>query len=538
MGLLGLFFNKTVLKIIFLIVIAYLLLQILAWFLSFSTGLGLVPLVCLVAATLILSKYAAMRDSHFGSILGSAMFLLFSFLSFVLILEILVPVEIAYPLSVPIKLGLASLPSILYLAHQRNVWSPQRFSSLHKKLRHNRSSRISPSDLLPKGIEEGHIAYGAGSRGFRVLRFLEVKQRVHQMENSSNCQQVRRQIAVTFARQLNTMRRLEAEFSYELHCRGGVPRVFVASICEGRDYSACRSLVDECLNLLARSLRSIDSAAFSTRYLDECDKATRALMLPIFTNTEEVTQIKNADYTTELFRSQNPEKPVRLRMINLCDIRSLCLKDKSGLIDELTEIALTNRPILDFTAILNIKPLQESSLEQELMEVSRKDAASLAQFSEELRKEFQTEHKKSKKYNNGEDRLSSIQQEGQDARLNAMRLMKAKKSGYFQVNVTLISEPATIESIARKIGCKTSDDSANAKPSINRIPPPLLRKTIRRYPLLTSEKLTGDELIYLVQLPRSLAELQRNLSAEQPAKLADAKQLIHRTPNPTSRSYS
>jgi hypothetical protein len=532
MGLLGLFFNKTVLKVIFFIVIAFLLLQILAWFLSFSLGLGLVPLVCLVAATLILSKYAAMRDSHLGSLLGSVMFLLFSFLSFVLILEILVPVQITYPLSVPIKLGLASLPSVLYLAHQRNVRPPKAFSFFSKKLRHN--SRISPSDLLPKGVEEGHIAYGAGSRGFRVLRFLEVKQRVDQEENSSTGRQIRRQIAVTLTRQLKTMRRLGVGFSYEVHCRGGVPRVFVASICEGRDYGTCRSVVDECSNLLTRSLGSIGSAAISTRSLDECDKAKKALTLPIFTSTEEVTQIKNADYTIELFRSKNSEKPVRLRMINLRDIRSLCLKDKFGLIDELIEIALTHRPILDFTAILNIKPLQESNIEQELMEVSWKDVASLAQFSEELRKEFQTEHKKAKKYSYAEDRLSLIQQEGQNAHLNAVRLMKAKKSGYFQVNVTLISEPATIESIARKIRCRTSHDSADAKPSIDRIPPPLLTKTIRRYPLLTSEKLTGDELISLVQLPRSLAEFQRDLSVERTAKLADVQQLIHTTPNATS----
>jgi hypothetical protein len=188
---------------------------------------------------------------------------------------------------------------------------------------------------------------------------------------------------------------------------------------------------------------------------------------------------------------------------------------------------------LDFTAILNIKPLQESNIEQELIEVSRKDAASLAQFSEELRKEFQTEHK-AKKYSYGEDRLSSIQQEGQNARLNAMRLMKAKKSGYFQVSVTLISEPATVESIARKIGCKTTDEGADDKPSVDRIPPLLMTKTIRRYPLLASEKLTGDELISLVQLPRGLTEFKRKLSAEQPAKLEDAQQLIHHASNLTS----
>jgi hypothetical protein len=519
-GLLGLFFNKTVLKVLLLGAVAFLLLRLLAWFLSFATQLSWVPLVGLIAVTLIVLKIVAVRSSRLGIVLRSVMFLLFAFLTFVLILEILVPVQIPYPLSVPIKLALASLPSLSYfLASRNNSLSVRRISLFHGKLRHHR--RISLRNLLPKGIEEGHIVFNAGSRGFRVLKFIEVKQRFNGKENSNTSEQIRRQIAVTFTRQLNILRKLGIEVSYELHCRSGVPRTFIASTYEGRDYRRCRSIVDESSSLLSRSMRSLGSTTISTDSIEDCNKANKILMVPTFANFEEIKQIKNADYNINLFKNRDQNKPTRLRIIHLGNIRSLCLNSKSGLFNELTDIALAHRPIMDFTCILHINLLPETSTDQELMKMSKNHATALTQVSEELKNEFLVESGQARKsLKDHRSGISNARQEARNTDLEIERLQRAKESGYFQVNVTIISEPATVESIATKIRKKAPEDRCLAEMSINRVSPQLLVETIRRCPLLSSDKLTGEEIVSLVQLPKSLSQRQTDLIAAEETKAA------------------
>jgi hypothetical protein len=505
-GLLGLFLNKTVLKVLLLGAAAYLLLRVLAWFLSFAAESSWVPLIGLIAVTLIILKIVAVKSSRPRIILRSVMFLLFAFLTFILILEVLAPVQIPYPLSVPIKLALASLPSLVYFLKSRNnAWSVRKISLFHGKLRHYK--RISPRNLLPKDIEEGHIVYKAGSRGFRVLKFLEVRQRFDGKENSDNSEKIRRQIAAAFTKQLNTMRKLGIEVSFELHCRGGVPRIFIASVFEGRDYRRCRSVVDESLILLSRNIRSSGSTCVSTSPSEDCNKAKKILMMPIFTNAEELIEIRNADYNINLFKNPNQEKPTRLRMIHLCNTKSLCLNSKSGLFDELSDITLTRRPTMDFTCILHINPLPEASTDQELMEMSRNHASALTQISEELKNEFLVESGQSRKLlSNQRDRISNAKQEAISTNHEIERLQKAKKFGYFEVNVTIISEPATVESIARKIRKEAPEAGAFNELSFDRVPPRLLTEMIRRSTLLSSERLNGEEIISLVQLPRSLSE--------------------------------
>jgi hypothetical protein len=531
LGLIGLFFNKTVLKVILFIVAAYLLLQVLAWFLSFSAGLGWAPLICLVAATLILSSSPAIRNSHLGSIIGSVTFLLFSFLSFVLILEILVPVQIAYPMSIPIKLAIASLPSIMYFTYRRNEWSPKKISFFHRKLRHN--TRISPSDLLPKGIEEGHIVYKAGSRGFRVLKFIEVKQRLDGKEDSVTSEQIRRPTVVTLTNQLSTLRKLGIEISYELYCRSGVQRTFIASISEGRDYSRCRSLVDEYSSSFSRNTGSFGSATASIDSSGDCSKAKRILMFPIFTDVEEITEIKNTDYDINLFKSRDPKKPTRLRMIHLSNTRLLCLNSKYGLIGELAKIALTQRPAMDFACILHIRPLPEDRTDRELAEMSKNHSTALARVTEELKNEFMIESGQTRKPRNYQrDRISNAQQEARKTSLEIERLQNAKKSGYFEVNLTIISEPATVESIARKIKVDALGDVASAELSIDRVPPQLIVETLRRHPLLSSDKLTGEEIVSLVRFSRGLSQNQTKPAATEENGSALTRLPIGIVPNP------
>jgi hypothetical protein len=260
-------------------------------------------------------------------------------------------------------------------------------------------------------------------------------------------------------------------------------------------------------------------------------------MLPIFTSVEEITQIKNADHNINLFKDQDQKSPTRLRMIHFGNTQSLCLNNKSALINELVDTALTHRPTIDFTCILHINPLPDDDIEQELAEMSKNHTTALTQVSEELKNEFLIESGQTRKpLNDQRDRISNAKQEARNTNLEIERLQKAKKSGYFEVNVTIISEPAAVESIARKIRKDAPEDEAFAKLSIDRVPPQLLTETIRRHPVLSSDKLTGEEILSLIQLPRSLSKRQTKLGTAEETKPTVTQLPIGMMPNRPTRS--
>jgi hypothetical protein len=392
------------------------------------------------------------------------------------------------------------------------------------------------NDLLPRGIEEGHITYNAGSKGFRVLKFIEVKQHHEGKEPPANTQRIHEQIAATLTRQLNTMRRLGIEVSYELHCHNGASRVFLSSISEGRDYRRCRSIVDECSSLLARTMKSFSSTTISTKSLDESNRAKRVLMLPVTTNVENVLRVENDDYNVRIIRNSDSERPARLRLVHLTNVQSLCLKTKARLLDELAHLARTHKPTWDFTCILHIKPLSDGNLDEEFMEISKKQAVAIMQVSEELKYELLSGKRKNRKYlNNHGDAIPNPRQEAQNTNINLERLRIAKRSGYFEVSITIISEPATAESVARRIKYEAHGDDGLAELSIDRLPPWLLKWAIRRHHLRPTDKVTGEELTFLAHLPENLFEDQTKSDEAEPTKLPTGQIHIDIAPSATKR---
>jgi hypothetical protein len=145
------------------------------------------------------------------------------------------------------------------------------------------------------------------------------------------------------------------------------------------------------------------------------------------------------------------------------------------------------------------------------------------QVSEELQNGFLDEKKRKRVLVNNRGAVLNARQEVQNADIRLERLRNAKESGYFEANITIISEPATAESIARRIKFEAPKDETYAELSINRVPPQLLTRTIRRYPLLSSDRLTGEEVASLVQLPTDLSDRRIKNVVPEPTKLRIAQ---------------
>jgi hypothetical protein len=137
------------------------------------------------------------------------------------------------------------------------------------------------------------------------------------------------------------------------------------------------------------------------------------------------------------------------------------------------------------------------------METSEAHRHALMEISEGLRNRFlDAEKKNEKSVEMRGERVLNARRKAQETSLNFKRLKEAEKSGYFEVSLTVVAEPAAAENIANSIRVRVPQYNSSAELSIHRVPPQILVGTIRRDLLLPSGKLTGEELASFVQLPK------------------------------------
>ncbi len=378
---------------------------------------------------------------------------------------------------------------------------------------------MSKDRLLPKGIEEGHVAYNAGRKGFKVLKFIEVKHQLNSEDGYTITEKTREQIAQRLIKRLTSMRRFDIETSYELYCHNGISKIFIASLSEGRNYQKCREHVDECSRSLIESMRSATSTTIAARPLENYGRVKRVLMLPLVTHFEDIQQIESDGYNAKLHKKADSERPTKLRLIHLENLQSLTLKREISPFDMFLDVALTHRPRLDFACILHAKPLPADALDRESTETSEAHRHAVMQISEGLSNRFLDAAKENEKSaEKREERILDARQKAQETSLNFKRLKAAEKSGYFEVSLTVIAEPATVENIAKSIKVRALQFNSAAELSIDRVPPQVLVGTIRRDLLRPSGKLTGEELASFVQLPRNFLGHQVKIVAEASTK--------------------
>jgi hypothetical protein len=409
--------------------------------------------------------------------------------------------SVSAPLSFLLEPATLLVVFVAYFAY-RNRRSPfAGNSSFHSKWRHR--GRLSKDCLLPKGIEQGHVAYNAGRKGFKVLKFIEVKHQLNSEDEYTITETTREQIAQRLIKRITSMRRFDIETSYELYCHNGIPRIFIASLSEGRNYQTCRERVDNCSRLLIESMRSATPRTIAARPLENYSGVKRALMLPLVMDFEDIQQIESDGYNAKLHKKADFERPTKLRLIHLENLQSLALKREISPFDIFLDVALTHRPRLDFACILHAKPLPADALDRESMQTSEAHRHALMEISEELRNRFlDAEKENEKSVEKRGERVLNARRKAQETSLNFKRLKEAEKSGYFEVSLTVVAEPATAENIANSIKVRVPQNNSSAELSIHRVPPQVLVGTIRRDLLLPSGKLTGEELASFVLLPK------------------------------------
>jgi hypothetical protein len=513
MGLLGLFLNKSLLKLILIVAVILGALRITVWFVSLAAGLSPVAMTALLGITICIITSLTIRFDRLRRLSGLMRLLCLTVVPSILVFGLEVSISVSAPLNFLLEPATLLAVFVAYFAYRKGLFPFGGNSSF--QIRTRLLGRLSKDRLLPKGIEEGHVAYNAGRKGFKVLKFIEVKHQLNPEDGYAITETTREQIAKRLVKRLTSMRRFDIETSYELYCHGGIAKIFIASVGEGRNYQKCRERVDECSRLLIESLRSTTPGRITARSLENYDLAKRALMMPLVTDFDDIQQIESDGYNAELYRKADSERPAKLRLIHLSNLQSLALKREISLFDIFLDVALTHRPRLDFVCILHAKPLPVEALDRDSMETSEAHTHALMQISEGLRDRFlDAEKEDEKSAEKRGERILDARQKAQETSLNFKRLKEADKSGYFQVSLTVVAEPATAESIAKSVKVRASQATSSAELSIDRVPPRALVGTIRRDLVLPSGKLTGEELASFIQLPRDFLGQRVKIVAE------------------------
>jgi hypothetical protein len=498
MGLLGLFFNRWFLKLILLIVVAFFVLQVLGGFVSFASGLG--SILPFPLALFMMSAFAALltRFERFRFLSGMARLLCFAVLPSLLILEALNSISVPSSFAILLKFVILPLPYVAYFAYTKRFWvlSEPSSSQSIRRCYH----RLSKKDLTPKGVESGHIVFGAGPRGFRVLKFIEIKgQRLRPRTKDAAFENTHCEVAKILSSQLSTAKKLSIEISYEVYFEEGRPRTILAVANEGRDYRRCRSNIDEFTKIISQQARLNQLTALFATQVNESRDAVRVLMMPTFTTLETLERIDNDDSNARLILNSDPERTAKLRMMHLFHLPSVDRSNGVRLLDQLLGVALAHNQICNFACILHVKPLPDSALKKEIRRVEEAYQSAMVQVIEDV----------SSGVHSGKDLAKGLLVEHGNKITDATRLVNevknmlqrlrdAENSGYFGVDIALIGEPATVENISRQLKTKMLSRAPDAKMRIDRLPPTALRAAIRRDSTIRSDRLNGLEVISLL----------------------------------------
>lgn len=499
MGLLGFLFNKRFLKLVFIIASVFAFLQFLRLFVSFVSGFNWTLQVILATFTLFVSTFFTVKFERFRFLSGLMKFLCFAVVLLILILNFVLPASIPFPLSLPVKLGTLVLPFAAYVAYRKKLWIWGRSSFLSSGRR--RYGRLSRDALLPKALEEGHIVYGAGIKGFKVIRFIQVEgQQPDIIDELVSTEAQLPAITTELSEHLSLMRKHGIEMSYELYIQNRTLQGFIGLVNEGRDYHEVRTRLDEFSRTLATRLRSKDETASSAAHpVEDNNRAKRILMMPLSTTLDDLKRIENDDYNVKVFGRNSSERPTRLRSIHLSGLPSVNQGKGFSLVDEFVRAALAHRPSQNSAYILHIRPLSDHIINRELAKTANVYQQAVTQFIEGIRNGLLNGKARNKKllFNRGNITLDprSILEA---ARTRFQRLKEAEESGYFEVSLTIIGEPATAESIARALRNKLTQSNPKAALILVRSPPALIRGVVRRDLILPLGRINGNEVQFLI----------------------------------------
>jgi hypothetical protein len=521
MGLLGIFFNRWFLKIILIIAAIFILLQALQGFFSFTTRLETIQLAAL--AVIVLAAFAALsaRSERFKSLSGLTKFLGFAVVPSVPLFEATTVILPPSSLASITAFTIAALPYIAYFAYREGIsnWSnPASPRSIRRRCR-----KLTMSSLSPKGIETGHVAFGAGRRGLRTLRFIEIKNQElqttgpHTAFEVTHCKTLKALSAI-----VTVAKKLRVEFSYELHWENGTPHILVAAISEGRDYGGCRSLVDEFTRILTQHLRLNHAKTPSVTQVADSTKAEKILMIPLFLDPANSPGIESDDRNIMLTSNTDQDRRTRLRIMRVSDLPRIWESTGVSLLNELLRIVAANSQARNLFSALHVKPFPDSYLKRDTRKLEEAYHSAMARIIEvntkvhiekSLAMSLLIEHDK--------DAANAISS-ANEAKNRLQLLRDAESSGYFGVSMILIGEPAIVESIKRQLKTKLSSLSPDLQARIERLPPTAFQAAIRRDPLILSDRLGGHELTMLLTAPEFTPEKKTDRSAPAPGNTFDS----------------
>nr|MDO8099386.1 hypothetical protein [Candidatus Njordarchaeota archaeon] len=507
MGLLGFLFNKRFLKLVFIIASVSISLQFIILFASFASGLNWFLQVILATFTLVVFTFFSIRFERFRFLSGLMKFLCFTVVPLILAFSFVLPASIPFPLSAPVKLGTLSLPFATYAAYQKKRWIWKKSPFLSGGGR--RYGRLSGDALLPKALEEGHVLYGAGIKGFKVIRFIEVDdQQPDSIDGHVSTETQLRVITAKLSKQLTLMKQYGMEMSYEFYLQNGSLQGFIGLTGEGRNYREVRTRIDEFSRTLAASLRSNDeTASAAARPVEDNNRAKRILAMPLSATLEDLKRIENDNYNVKVFTCNDSERPIRLRSIHLSGLPLVNEGNDFSIVDEFAQTALARRSSQNVAYVLHIKALSDHIIDQELARTSNVYQRAMTAFVEEIGNGLFSGKagNKMRLFKRGNTTLDP-RRILEEAKTKFRRLKEAEESGYFEVSLTIIGEPASAESIARMIKNKLTQAKPDAALSIIRSYPASIQGVIRRDLTLPLGRLNGQEVELLITPPNKSSE--------------------------------
>ncbi|WXG47466.1 MAG: hypothetical protein WED05_12535 [Candidatus Atabeyarchaeum deiterrae] len=496
MGLLRLFFNRWLLSFFFIIVAVYLFLQVLGWSMATFGGLSLLSQIVTAVLVLAVSLVLTTRLDRLRPLSGLTKFLFITVVPLLFIFNMVVSAPIPYPMSVPMKLSALSLPFIVYVIYRKRQHIG-RFLSSQTGFKHH--WRLKGHALLPKGLEEGHIVYGAGRRGFKVLKFIEVRQqhasKTRLLVPCGNGKEMTKRLM----RPLIMARKLGIETSLDMFFQDGAPLFFVSSACEGRDYRKCRAIIDDFSRTLSDSIKAAGLTSLSVRPVDDNTIAKKVLMAPFSTKLEDVEYIESDGYNVKVLTSGNSGRTTRLRLIHLIGPKQTSETDSANIVDELDKLTSNQRTLKNFAVILHVKPLPESVLCKELVETGETYQYAMSQVVEQFKSGILTRRSKNRILPpERQNVVADATRRTEEAKNTFKHLKEAESSGYFEVSLTILGEPPVAESISRVLSENLSSLDSDNKLSVVRGRLPDVRRIVRRDLASSLGKVSGKGLASLV----------------------------------------
>ena len=510
MGLLGLFFNKSLLKIILVVVAIFLLLQAIEGFASFVAQFGTIQLTALALIALATLAGLSARSERLKFLSGPTKFLGFAAVPSLLLFEAVTLVWPPSSLAGITALAVPALPYILYFACRGRIFSWSNPAS-HQDIK-KRYNRLTKGSLTPKGIEEGHIVFSAGRRGFRTLRLIEIiNQDFETAGRHAVFEETYRRTVKTLSTMVAVANKLRVEFSYELQWQDDIPHITVATISEGRDYRRCRSLVDEFTRILVQHMRLNHANTRSVTQVADSSKAEKLLLMSLFLDTANLQNIEINDRSVVLTSNGNPARRTRLRMMHVSDLTRTWESTGVSLLDEFVRIAMAYNHTRNLVCTVHVKPFPNSYLRKETAKLEESYHSAMARIIEDVNSEVHAGKGIATSLLIGHDKDNAdATSSANDAKKGLQRLRDAENSGFFGVSMALIGDPAAVESIARQLKSRLSSLFPDIELHIDRLPPIAFHAAIRRDPLVFSGKLAGNELTILLTPPEFTHELKTN----------------------------